>query len=150
MTVKRSAFLLICLTMLSSAKALADPGSPVGLWKSYDDAGTRPSALIRIMEINGVLHGHIERLFLQPGEAPNPVCDKCQGARKDKPITGMLIMTNMRKEKDEYLGGEILDPENGETYKCTLRLSRDGKKLNVRGYIGVPLLGRSQVWVREE
>jgi uncharacterized protein (DUF2147 family) len=58
----------------------------------------------------------------------------------------VLIMTNMKGDHDEYAGGEMLDPENGETYRCTLRLSRDGNRLEVRGYIGMPSLGRSQVW----
>lgn len=142
--------LFICGALLTSTHALANTSSPVGLWKAYDDAGAKPNALVRIVEVDGVLQGRIERLLMQPGDDPNPVCDKCAGTRRNMPIAGMVVMSNLRKMEDEYVGGQILDPENGETYRCTLRLSKDGKKLNVRAYIGVPLLGRSQVWVREE
>jgi uncharacterized protein (DUF2147 family) len=54
----------------------------------------------------------------------------------------------MRRDGDEWTGGEILDPENGKTYKATLKLADNGQKLLVRGYIGLPIFGRSQTWVR--
>ena len=51
---------------------------------------------------------------------------------------------------DEFNGGEIVDPKNGKVYKAKMHMTDAGKKLNVRGYIGMPMLGRSQVWVRQE
>ena len=47
-------------------------------------------------------------------------------------------------------GGEILDPNNGKVYKVRLKPADGGKKLDVRGYIGAPLLGRTQTWIRVE
>ena len=135
--------------LLASAGAWAD-GSPVGLWKNIDDATGKPKALIRITENNGELSGKIEKLFRAPEEEQNPVCEKCEGDLKGKPIIGMTILSVLKKDGDEYNGGQILDPSNGKLYKSKLTVIEDGKKLNVRGYIGMPMLGRTQTWVREE
>jgi uncharacterized protein (DUF2147 family) len=135
---------------LSIAPAFANDSSPVGLWKNIDDVSGKPKALIRITESNGVLQGKIEQLFREPNEDQAPKCDKCDGARKDQPIVGMTILSGLKKDGEEYAGGEILDPNNGKVYKSKMHLTDSGKKLSVRGYIGVPMLGRSQVWVRQE
>src|SRR4051812_20967865 len=135
---------------LSIAPAFANDSSPVGLWKNIDDVSGKPKALIRITESNGVLQGKIEQLFREPNEDQAPKCDKCDGARKDQPIVGMTILSGLKKDGEEYAGGEILDPNNGKVYKSKVHLTDSGKKLSVRGYIGVPMLGRSQVWVRQE
>ncbi len=141
---------LAVAAFLSIAPAFAADSSPVGLWKNIDDKTGKPKALIRVTETNGVLQGQIEKLFREPNEDQNPNCEKCNDARKGKPVIGMVIMTNLKKDGDEYNGGQILDPDDGETYKCKLHLTDGGKKLSMRGYIGVPMLGRSQVWVRQE
>jgi uncharacterized protein (DUF2147 family) len=124
--------------------------SPVGLWKTIDDQSGKPKSLIRITESNGEFRGKIEKLFREPGEDPNPKCDKCEDARKDQPIIGMTILTGMKADGGEYNGGRILDPSNGKIYKSKMSLANGGKALDVRGYIGVPLLGRTQTWLREE
>jgi uncharacterized protein (DUF2147 family) len=143
-------FAFLITAALTIAPAFADDNSPVGLWKNIDDATGKPKALIRITESNGALQGKIEQLFRAPGEDQNPKCDKCEGARKDQPIIGMEILSGLKKDGDEYAGGEILDPNNGKVYKSKLHLTDAGKKLSVRGYIGMPMLGRSQVWVRQD
>jgi uncharacterized protein (DUF2147 family) len=135
---------------LTISPAFADNTTPAGLWKNIDDETGKPKALIRITESNGILQGKIEQLFREPSEDQAPKCDKCEGARKDQPIIGMTILSNLKKDGDEYAGGEILDPNNGKVYKSKLHLTDGGKKLSVRGYIGVPMLGRSQTWVRQE
>lgn len=124
--------------------------TPVGLWKNIDDVSGKPKALIRITEDNGALSGKIEKLFKEPNEEQNPLCTKCEGANKDKPVLGMTILIGLKKMGDEYGGGTILDPNNGKVYKSRLTVEDGGKKLNVRGYIGVPLLGRTQTWMREQ
>ncbi|AXA92426.1 DUF2147 domain-containing protein [Massilia sp. YMA4] len=130
--------------------AFADNTSPVGLWKNIDDKTGKPKAEIRISEANGVLQGRIEKLFRAPDQDQNPVCDKCEGADKGKPMVGLAIINGMKKEGDEYKGGTILDPEDGKVYKSKMKLVDDGKKLDVRGYVGVPMFGRSQTWVRQQ
>jgi uncharacterized protein (DUF2147 family) len=136
--------------VLCTTPAWADDSSPVGLWNNIDDVSGKPKALIRITENNGVLQGQIEKLFRAAGEEQNPRCEKCEGARKDQPIIGMVFMSGLKKDGDEYAGGEILDPDNGKVYRSKMRLTDGGKKLSVRGYIGMPLLGRSQVWLRQD
>jgi uncharacterized protein (DUF2147 family) len=134
---------------LSVSLVHAQAASPVGLWKTIDDASGEPKALVRIALDSGVLTGTIEKLFRKPGEDPNPTCDKCEGARKDQPIAGMQILSGLKPDGDEWTGGEILDPNNGKVYKAKLRLADGGKKLEVRGFIGFSLLGRTQVWQRD-
>ncbi|MCX7217272.1 MAG: DUF2147 domain-containing protein [Burkholderiales bacterium] len=124
--------------------------SPVGVWRTIDDKTGKEKSLVRIVEANGELRATIEKLFREPHEEPNPNCDKCPGERKNKPVLGMMIMTGLKKSGSEYDGGEILDPANGKTYRVKMWTAEGGKKLNVRGFIGVSLLGRTQVWVREE
>jgi uncharacterized protein (DUF2147 family) len=128
----------------------AGDASPSGLWKNVDDVSGKPRALIRITESNGTLQGRIERVFPAPTEIPNPKCDKCEGANKNAPVVGLVILSGLTKAGDEYVGGQILDPDNGKVYRSKLRVADDGKTLSVRGYIGVPVLGRSQTWVRQD
>jgi uncharacterized protein (DUF2147 family) len=145
---------LIQATLLAAMFALpsawAQDASPVGLWKNIDDQTGKPKALIRITEDQGVLTGKIEKLFRAPSEDQNPKCDKCEDARKDQPILGMTILNGLKKDGDEYNGGQILDPHNGSVYKSKLEVKDGGKRLEVRGYIGIPLVGRSQTWLREQ
>ncbi|MBA5689117.1 DUF2147 domain-containing protein [Rugamonas apoptosis] len=145
----RVAGLALIATLLSPA-AWADEASPAGLWKNIDDATGKPRALVRITESNGVLQGKIEKVFTAPTENPNPKCEKCDGANKDAPVVGLLILSGLKKDGDAYTGGRILDPDNGQVYRSQVHLSAGGKKLDVRGYIGVPMLGRTQTWVRED
>lgn len=138
------------LLAVALSPAFANDVSPVGLWQNIDDETGKPKALIRITESNGVLQGQIEKLFRAPSEDQNPKCDKCTDARKDKPVVGMVILTGLKKDGSEYSGGEILDPNNGKVYKSKLELTDGGKKLKMRGYIGMPMLGRTQTWVRQD
>lgn len=147
---KRLPYVIIAAAVLATASVWAQDTSPVGLWKNIDDNSGKPKALIRITESNGELQGSIERLFREKGEDPNPKCTKCGGARKDQPILGMTILFGMKRDGDEYNGGQIIDPDNGKTYRSKLTLIDGGKKLNVRGYIGMPMLGRTQTWLRED
>jgi uncharacterized protein (DUF2147 family) len=128
--------------------------SPAGLWKTIDDKTGKPRSLIRISEADGAYSAVVEK-GLRADDTNDAVCDKCTDERKDQKIIGMTIAKNLKaKQGDnpnrEYQGGEILDPENGKVYKCKMKLSEDGNKLEVRGFIGFSLLGRSQTWTREE
>ncbi|MES2318119.1 MAG: DUF2147 domain-containing protein [Pseudomonadota bacterium] len=141
---------LLALACALPSLALAQEASPVGLWKNIDDITGKPKALIRITDNKGELRGQIEKLFLKPSDDPNPRCGLCKGANKDAPIIGMVFMSGLRKSGDEYTGGEILDPDDGKVYRSKMTVVDGGKKLNVRGYIGMPLFGRSQIWVRQD
>jgi len=131
------------------AQAQADDPA-VGVWKTIDDKTNKPASLIRIDEVNGVLEGTIIKTFPKGKEPPLVYCSLCKDERKDKPLLGMKIMTDLKKDQTGYWsGGKILDPEEGEIYKVKVSTA-DGKKLDVRGYIGIPLLGRTQVWYKVE
>ena len=143
------AIAIVAATMIYSA-AWAQSASPIGLWKSIDDRTGKPTAIIRITEVEGRFQGRIEKVFPEPGESANPVCGECKGELKDQPIVGMIILSELRHVGDEYTEGLILDPDDGKLYRCTVRLFDGGNRLNIRGYIGIPLLGRTQVWLREQ
>ncbi len=136
------------LTLISAHAAATE--NPVGLWRTIDDKSGKEKSLVRVSESNGQLQITVEKLFREPGEEPNPLCDKCPGEKKNKLVIGMQIGSGLKKDGDVWSGGEILDPQNGKTYKCKVWLEDKGKKLHVRGFIVMALLGRTQVWVREE
>lgn len=140
-------FFALLLGALLTAQA---SDSPVGLWRTIDDKTGKEKSLVRVVEVNGEFKASIEKLFREPHEEQNPNCDKCPGDRKNKPVLGMTIMTGLKKTGSEYEGGEILDPANGKIYRCKMWTAEGGKKLNVRGFVGVAVLGRTQVWLREE
>jgi uncharacterized protein (DUF2147 family) len=142
--------LKLSLALLSFA-ALAQE-TPVGLWKTVDDKTGQPNSLVRIVESQGVLSGRIEKLLRKPGEDQNPLCNDCGGDLRGAPLRGMPIIAGMKKEDEKpvWSGGTLLDPKTGKTYKSTMELIDGGKKLYVRGYIGIPLFGHSQVWERPQ
>ena len=131
--------------------AAADTASPVGLWKTIDDKTGKERSYVQIVDNNGLLEGKVEKLLnRQPDDDPDGLCRKCDGERKDKPILGMTILWGLKKDGEQYAGGEILDPKNGKIYRAKMKLVEGGTKLEVRGYIGVSLFGRSQTWLRAE
>jgi uncharacterized protein (DUF2147 family) len=142
--------MLVIFTTLSLAAYAADSSSPVGLWKTVDDNSGKPGGLVRIEEVKGAYQGKIEKIFPEAGEDPNPRCVKCEGPRHNQPVIGLTFMWGLTKQGDEYQGGEILDPKTGKVYRAKLKLEDEGKKLNVRGFIGLSLFGRTQVWYREQ
>ena len=143
--------MLACLVgaaLLGNLSLGAENLSPTGLWRTIDDKTHKPRGLVRIFEQDGAIFGRIEASF-DPVEAKQ-VCQKCEGDRKNKPVIGLLILRNMKKRGSDYAGGDILDPDTGWIYKCKMSLDEDGRKLTVRGYVGMALIGRSQTWIRQE
>ena len=143
------ALLLAVLATLCSASA-AQQATPVGLWKTYSDRTGQADGLVRIVEANGVFEGTVVKVFSPPAADPNPRCEECSGELKDKPVVGLRILSGLRRDGEAYSGGRILDPDNGRVYRCTVRLLQGGRKLEVRGYIGIALFGRTEVWDRED
>lgn len=132
-------FLVFTALLLPALRLGAAEPSPVGLWKTIDDSSGQPRGVVRIREVNGRLEGTVEKGFPKPGEDQPPKCDKCDGARHNQPILGMTILWGLTKQGDEYQGGEILDPESGKIYRAKMKLIDNGRKLEVRGFIGVSL-----------
>jgi uncharacterized protein (DUF2147 family) len=136
--------------LASAVTSIAQTASPVGTWKTIDDHTGQPKALVQIADDgSGQLSGKVIK-GLNANDQPDRRCTACTDARKDQPILGMTIISDMKKDGDGWDHGQILDPENGKVYKCKMHLEDGGNKLVVRGYIGVALLGRSQTWVRQQ
>lgn len=135
--------------VLAAGTALAANDTPVGTWKTIDDTTHKPKSIVQITETNGELQAKVLQV-LQSDDGPHPLCSKCDGSRKNQPVEGMTIMWGVTKDDDVWDGGKILDPHNGKTYKVKLTVTDGGQKLDVHGYIGFALLGRSQVWERQE
>ena len=143
--------LAIALALAAAAPLALAQASPVGVWKTIDDKTKSERAQVRITENGGVLSGRIEKL-LAPDAKTDAKCDKCADDRKDQPIVGMEILRGVKKADAEntWDGGTILDANEGKVYKVRLQPADGGKKLEVRGYIGAPMFGRTQTWVRVE
>lgn len=122
--------------------------SPVGTWVTIDDHTKKPKSVVEITEVGGVLKGTVSKV-LQSDQGPNPVCKACTGANHNKPIEGLTIITNVKKNGSVWDGGQILDPQSGKTYSVKLTPAANGKSMQVRGFMGVSLLGRTQVWQRQ-
>ena len=125
--------------------------TPAGLWRTIDDDGKTEKSTVRITVVNGVASGKVEHIT-DPAKADEK-CVKCDDDRKDKPIVGMTIINDVKQDPEDpglWDGGLILDPAKGSTYKVRLKVTEGGKKLEVRGYIGSPMFGRTQTWIRAE
>ncbi|MFK7001610.1 DUF2147 domain-containing protein [Flavobacterium oreochromis] len=119
--------------------------SVFGKWKTIDDKTGKAKSVVEIFESNGKVFGKVIEI-LDPTKRDRK-CEKCDGADKNKPVLGLLIIKGLSKDGEEYNGGNITDPESGNVYKCFIKLnSKD--RLTVRGYMGISLIGRSQTWVR--
>jgi uncharacterized protein (DUF2147 family) len=124
----------------------ASPASPVGVWRTVDDATNKPRALVRIFDRGGLLFGRVTSIFDAQYAAAR--CQACSGDRKGQPVLGLEIIRDMKPDGDRWDGGTILDPQNGDIYHCRMHLGPDGQTLVVRGFIGFSLIGRSQIWQR--
>jgi len=140
---------IACLLAAAWAGAWAQ-STPAGVWKTIDDSTRKEKSLVRIVETNGVYSGKVEKI-LDPDSPKDATCKDCSDDRKDKPVVGMTILRNVKANADDktvFDGGDILDPNNGKVYRVRLRPFDDGRKLEVRGYLG-PFY-RNQTWLRVE
>jgi uncharacterized protein (DUF2147 family) len=123
-----------------------DLTSPAGLWQPLDGNTGEPLGLIRLYEVKGRFFGRIEPS--SPSDDPNERCTRCTDERRNQPIIGLVILRNLRLEDGEYVGGDVLDPDTGRVYRCKFHLIDGGRRMVMRGYIGISLLGQSQIWRR--
>ena len=142
---------LLALALLLAAAGAAAQMTPVGLWKTIDDDGKTEKSLVRITDNGGVFSAKVEKIN-DPAKQSTK-CTECTDERKGQPVQGMTILRGIKpdaNEKGTWVGGDILDPNNGKVYRVRIRPADGGKRLEVRGYIGAPLLGRTQTWLRVE
>ena len=146
------------LTVLAAVVAMSAPlfaapanePSAVGLWEQVDEKSGKAESWFRITEKNGVYQGAIVKIFPKPGEDPNEkwLCTKCEGDERNAPVLGLMLIKGMQRQGLNYDNGTIMDPRDGQVYRALMRLSPDGRQLEVRGFLGFALLGRSQMWNR--
>lgn len=115
-----------------------------GKWKTIDDETGKAKSIVEITENNGKIYGKVIEILTDKKDAR---CDKCPGADKGKPIKGLTIIKGLKKDGSSYAGGTITDPGSGKEYKCAIKLN-GANKLDVRGYVGIQALGRTQTWIR--
>ena len=131
-------FLSLALSMISVFSFAQIEGK----WKTIDDETGKAKSIVEIFKkSDGKYYGKISQLLIKPANAN---CVACKDDRKNKPLLGMEIIRGLKKEGSEFTGGSITDPKNGKSYKCTI--TKEGDKLNVRGYMGISLIGRTQTW----
>ena len=141
--------LLLCLLLALLPTTAFAQEAPVGSWITIDDNTGKPKSVIDIYKSSdGTLAGRVVEV-LQSDRGPNPVCERCRGDRKNQPVEGMVILWGMKRAGDSWEAGRILDPSSGSIYSARLRTIEGGKRLELRGFRGFSLLGRTQVWVRQ-
>lgn len=133
---------LFALFILNASFLFAQ--SPVGVWKNLDDEDGKEKSHIEIYELNGTLRGKVIKLL---PAATITKCNACTGANKGKSLVGMDILWDLKKSGKTWDSGQIMDPKNGKIYDCKIEL-KGTDKLNVRGYMGVSMFGRTQTWYR--
>ncbi|MDI9571018.1 MAG: DUF2147 domain-containing protein [Pseudomonadota bacterium] len=142
-TMSMVAVILCCSVSLALAA-----GSPVGKWKTIDDETKKEKSIVEVYEAGGKIHGRIIQLLQEKDGGKSKLCTKCPGSDQNKPMLGLVFLKDLKADGDEYTGGTILDPNNGKVYKCKLEVVEGGDKMKVRGFLGVSLLGRTQIWHR--
>jgi uncharacterized protein (DUF2147 family) len=134
-------------------KKAAIPGmnqfkTAAGFWKQFNDDGS-VGGWFYFVQKDGVYEGRLVKIFKKPGgPVYSNVCEKCEGDQKEAPMLGLTMIKGMKRDGHSYQEGSILDPRDGTVYHAQMELSSDGKSLSVRGYLGIPLLGQTQVWKR--
>ncbi len=131
---------LLFFFLSNSAALTAD--TPVGIWKTMDDETGQPKSHVELYLRNGKLHGKIVRLLQKPADT---LCEKCKGDKKNKPVLGMVIVENLAQEDGVWKGGNILDPESGNTYACSIWLENGNLRVRGKHWTG---LYRTQTWYR--
>lgn len=138
---------IVALGLISGPAFAGAERTAAGLWEQADGDGN-VGGWFYFTEAKGRYEGRLVKMFSKPGDPPVDVCSKCAGKQKNAPMLGLVIVKGMKRDGLKYQDGTILDPRDGTVYHAQMDLSADGQKLSVRGYLGIPMLGQTQVWNR--
>lgn len=139
-------YLTVFIFQLISLGAFAQL-SPEGVWKTIDDETGEAKSYVEIYQTGNEYHGKVVELLLNDDDL---ICDLCSGKRKNKPVLGMNVIEGLKKHKDYWKDGVIVDPKNGNEYGCSVWYeSNDPSILKVRGKHWTGLF-RTQTWYRVE
>jgi len=146
----RRTLLTVVVASFAAGIAYAGPQPAVepsvtGLWEQADEHG---HSWFLFFEHDGIYEGAVVRMYMKPGEPPNPICNNCAGDQKNAPVLGLVIVKSMHRHGLAYENGKILDPRNGNVYDAKMKVSPDGQLLTLRGFLGIDLFGQDQVWKR--
>ncbi|MGE8561633.1 MAG: DUF2147 domain-containing protein [Acinetobacter sp.] len=147
-----SKFKIIAAFVFSSLSTLAFAEDITGMWKNIDDkTGSSKAVLEMRQESNGTYTAKIVKVTPRPGYTPKETCVNCPAPYTNKPILGLDILTGLKAASDNnFVNAKVLDPLSGKIYSGKAKLSANGKRLTLRGYVGVSALGRSQTWIKQD
>ena len=143
---------ILTAVVFSSLSSLAFAQDITGTWKNIDDKTGSSKAILEIrQEANGTFTAKVVKVTPRPGYTPKETCINCPAPYTNKPILGMDVLTGLKYvEGLNFSGGKIIDPLSGNFYSMKAKLSPNGKRLNLRGYVGISALGRSQTWIKND
>lgn len=145
-----AAILLFSVNQIIAATNL----TPIGYWKTIDDKTLQVLSIVQIYaEKDGSLSGKVVEIVPVLGQKSTDVCQMCKGRSHNQPIIGMQIIWGMMQDgvgSDTWVNGHVLDPKSGNIYSGKMTVLNNGQSLKLRGYVLMPMLGRSEIWQRTD